>query len=154
MSQHRREFVKSLLLLFFSTFCCFSFSAPYTPSPGNPERVAICDALRVYVVEQHAHAKPRKKIVFKIRYLKVKGDFAFFQGTPVYEDGSDALYDCLMDMDYSLLMEKENGTWRVLADFCGTDVPPAEWWRNVRRTLPDSLPRGILPASYRELLGY
>jgi hypothetical protein len=59
-----------------------------------------------------------------------------------------------MDMDYSLLLQKKNGTWRVLADFCGTDVPPAEWWQSVRRKLPDNLPSTILPASYRELLSY
>jgi len=145
--------MKWFLLCLAATICSVASAAPYTPKPGSPERVAICDSLREYVVRQHAHAKPKMKIVFKIRYLKVDGNFAFFQGTPIYEDGSDALYDCLMDMDYSLLLQKKSGDWTILADFCGTDVPPDDWWQNIRRKLPGDLPAAIVPPPYRQHLG-
>ena len=91
--------------------------------------------------------------MFKIDSLKVDGDFAFFQGLPIYEDGTEAIGDCLMDMDYSILLQKKSGTWMVLADFCGTDVPPDDWWKKQRRKLPDDIPTSILPAFHRERLG-
>jgi len=145
--------MKRLLLFLVAAFCVAAEAAPYTPKPGSPERRAICDSLREYVVRVHADSKPKMKIVFKINYLKVDGNFAFFQGVPIYEDGSDALYDCLMDMDYSLLLQKKSGNWTVLGDFCGTDVPPDEWWREMRRKIPNDIPAAIIPAYYRERLG-
>lgn len=121
----------------------------FTPKPGSPERVAICDALRVYVEKQHAVAPLKKKIVFKIDRILVNGDYAFFDGVPIYADGSAALYDGLPDMAYVFLLRKVSGRWTVLADFCGTDVPGEEWWMNVRRKLPADFPKSILPDFYR-----
>lgn len=121
----------------------------FTPKPGSPERVAICDALRVYVEKQHAVAPLKKKIVFKIDRILVNGDYAFFDGVPIYADGSAALYDSLPDMAYVFLLHKASGRWTVLADLCGTDVPGEEWWMNVRRKLPDDFPKTILPDFYR-----
>lgn len=121
----------------------------FTPKPGSPERVAICDALRVYVEKQHAMAPPKKKIVFKINRITVNGNYAFFDGVPVYADGSAALYDSLPDMAYVFLLRKAAGRWAVLADFCGTDVPEEEWWMKIRRKLPDDFPKSILPDFYR-----
>ena len=121
----------------------------FTPKPGSPERVAICDALRVYVEKQHAMAPLKKKIVFKINRITVNGNYAFFDGVPVYADGSAALYDSLPDMAYVFLLGKASGRWTVLADFCGTDVPDASWWMKIRRKLPADLPKSILPDFYR-----
>ena len=70
--------MKWLPLLLVAAFCAAAEAAPYTPKPGSPERRAICDSLREYVVRVHADAKPKMKIVFKIDYLKVDGNFAFF----------------------------------------------------------------------------
>lgn len=140
-------------VLVLAACCSIATAAPFTPKPGSAERTAICDALRTYVVEHHSQSKPAKKIVFKISYLKVDGNFAFFQGMPIYEDGTEAVYDSLIDMDYSFLLQKESGTWRVLADFCGSDVPEDAWWRKVRKTLPDDVPRDIFPSFYRDHLG-
>jgi hypothetical protein len=120
----------------------------YTPAPGSPERVAICDALRVYVMKRHAIAPAKQKIVFKIDDLRVNGDYAFFGGWPRYADGSQATYDCLPDMAYVFLLHKTSGRWSVLADFCGTDVPGEDWWRSVRDRLPADLPVSILPEFY------
>ncbi len=121
----------------------------HTPRPGSPERVAICDALRTYVARQHAMAPLKKKIVFKIDRITVNGDYAFFDGLPIYADGTSALYDTLPDMSYVFLLRKVAGRWTVLADFCGTDVPGPEWWMGVRRRLPADLPKSILPDFYR-----
>jgi hypothetical protein len=121
----------------------------YTPKPGSPERVAICDALRVYVEKQHAIAPLKKKIVFKIDRITVNGNYAFFDGVPIYADGSAALYDSLPDMAYVFLLGKVSGRWAVLADFCGTDVPHEAWWMEIRQRLPADLPKSILPDFYR-----
>lgn len=121
----------------------------FTPRPGSPERVAICDALRVYVEKQHAMAPLKKKIVFKIDTIKVNGNYAFFDGVPIYADGTAALYDSLPDMAYVFLLRKVSGRWTVLADFCGTDVPDKAWWMAERRKLPADLPKSILPEFYR-----
>lgn len=121
----------------------------FTPKPGSPERVAICDALRVYVEKQHAMAPLKKKIVFKIDTIKVNGNYAFFDGVPLYADGTAALYDSLPDMAYVFLLRKVSGRWTVLADFCGTDVPDKAWWMAERRKLPADLPKSILPEFYR-----
>ena len=121
----------------------------FTPKPGSPERVAICDALRVYVEKQHAMAPLKKKIVFKIDSIKVNGNYAFFDGSPIYADGTAVLYEGLPDMAYVFLLHKAAGRWTVLADLCGTDVPGAEWWMDVSRKLPADLPKSILPEFYR-----
>ena len=147
------SFVKWVILSSAAAVCSAAIAAPYTPKPGSPERVAICDSVREYFVREHSHAKPKMKIVFKIEYLKVDGKFAFFQGAPIYEDGSDAVYDCLMDMGYSLLLQKKSEVWTILADFCGTDIPHEEWWQDVRHKLPREVPADILPRLYREHLG-
>lgn len=124
-------------------------SGTFTPQPGSPERVAICDALRVYVENQHAVAPLKQKIVFKIDRIKVNGNYAFFDGVPIYADGTAALYDSMPDMAYVFLLRKVSGQWTVLADFCGTDVPGQEWWMNIRRKLPADFPKSILPDFYR-----
>jgi hypothetical protein len=121
----------------------------FTPRPGSAERVAICDALRVYVEKQHAMRPLKKKIVFKIDTIKVNGNYAFFDGVPIYADGTAALYDSLPDMAYVFLLRKVSGRWTVLADFCGTDVPDQAWWMAVRRKLPADLPKSLLPEFYR-----
>lgn len=123
--------------------------ATYTPKPGSPERVAICDTLRVYVAKTHALAPLKKRIVFKIDSLKVSGNYAFFDGTPIYADGTAALYESLPDMAYVFVLGKVAGQWNVLADFCGTDVPDEGWWMDMRRKLPADFPPAILPAFYR-----
>jgi len=121
----------------------------FTPQPGSAERVAICDALRVYVEKQHALRPLKRKIVFKIDTIKVNGHYAFFDGVPIYADGTAALYDSLPDMAYVFLLRKVSERWTVLADFCGTDVPDQAWWMAVRRKLPADLPKSILPEFYR-----
>jgi hypothetical protein len=121
----------------------------FTPRPGSAERAAICDALRVYVEKQHAMAPLKKKIVFKIDNIKVNGNYAFFEGVPIYADGTAALYESLPDMAYVFLLSKASGRWTVLADFCGTDVPEEAWWMKIRRKLPADLPKSILPDFYR-----
>jgi hypothetical protein len=44
---------------------------PHAPSPGSPERQAICDAARAYVTEKYASAPLPEAIVFKIKHLIV-----------------------------------------------------------------------------------
>lgn len=135
-------------------FCtATSSAAPYTPKVGSPERLAICDALRLHVAGAIANSRLPKKIVFKIEDLNVDGDFAFFGGFPIFEDGTGAIPDFLPDMFYCFLLRKKGNAWNVIADFSGSDVPEPAWWRTMRQTFPAGVPAAIFPEFYREHLG-
>lgn len=128
-------------------------SSPYTPKVGSPERVAIADTLRVYVQKHETTTKLPKKIVFKIDWLKVDGDFAFFTGFPQFADGTEAIGEYLPDMLYSYLLQKESGKWEVIANFSGSDVPEPAYWKNMRKKFPPNVPATIFPKFYRDHLG-
>ena len=129
-------------------------ASPYTtPKVGSPERVAICDALRAYVQKEVAVRKLPKKIVFKVEWLRVSGDFAFFMGFPIFEDGGSPYTDYLPDMAYYYLLQRKASGWQVIADFSGTDVPGPEWWAKMKRSLPAGVPACILDDFHRGHLG-
>jgi hypothetical protein len=44
----------------------------HTPKPGSPERQAICDGARPYVVSNYTTAPLPQPIVFKISHLSVQ----------------------------------------------------------------------------------
>jgi hypothetical protein len=110
--------------------------------------------MRPHVLEHWSQGKPTGKILFKIDHLKVEGDFAFFEGRPTYADGSDSIWNCMLPVDYALLLQNNSGSWRVIGDFCGTDAPPPEYWRKRRAKLPANFPADILTDYYRKRLGY
>ncbi|MBU6303426.1 MAG: hypothetical protein KGS60_17910 [Verrucomicrobia bacterium] len=130
-----------------------AYAAPHTPKVGSPERLAICDALRLHVAGSIANSRLPKKIVFKIEDLNVDGDFAFFGGFPIFEDGTDAIPDFLPDVFYCFLLRKKGTGWNVIADFSGSDVPEPAWWRTMRQKLPAGVPAAIFPEFYRDHLG-
>lgn len=72
-------------------------SKAYTLAAGSPERKAIMDALR-----------GDQKVVFKVYYLKVHGDWTWIDATPLDEKSRP-----VAEGGPSLL-HKENGTWKVL----------------------------------------
>lgn len=72
-------------------------SKAYTPTAGSPERKAIMDAVRA-----------DQKVVFKVHYLKVHGDWAWVDATPLDDKGKPVAEGG------PSLMHKENGTWKVL----------------------------------------
>lgn len=113
-----------------------SSSKAYTPAAGSPERKAIMDGLRL-----------DQKVVFKVHYLKVHGDWAWIdvtpldgKGKPVAEGGAS-------------LMHKENGAWKVI-DLSvipedpdnpqGPDDPDPKFVKAVQKVFP-GVPADIFP---------
>src|SRR5438046_342434 len=72
-------------------------AGPHTPSMGSAERRAITDALR-----------GDQKVVFKIHYLKVHGDWAWIDVTPLDEQGK-----AVAEGGRSL-MHQESGHWKLM----------------------------------------
>lgn len=144
--------MKTRLTMMMMLLSAVALSAnPYTPQPGTPERKAICDAMREYVIEQNK--KPlAQSILFKIEFLKVDGPYAGFEGFPVNSDGS-ALPDGLFpDIVYTTFLKQKNGTWRVVRDLSRTDVPSDEEARQIRNTFPADFPSSVLPDFWKKLL--
>ncbi len=117
------------------SLAAFTQSRPYTPSPGDPERKAIMDALRT-PVERELH----KRVVFKVDQLKVQEGWAFMRGTPLRPDNSpmdyrgtlyqQALDDGVFDDWICALFHWRNGEWQVVQYVIGaTDVIYEDWGR-------------------------
>ena len=69
---------------------------PHTPKPGSPERKAICDAMRLYITKDIPPLP--KPILFKVEFLRVDGNYAGFEGYPVFDDGSAVVGNYLPDI--------------------------------------------------------
>src|SRR5258707_13053136 len=72
-------------------------SKAYTPPAGSPERKAIMDALR-----------GDQKVIFKVYFLKVHGDGAWVDATPLDDKGRP-----VAEGGPSLL-HKENAAWKLM----------------------------------------
>lgn len=126
-------------------------AAPRTPAPGSPERVAIADAMRAYVAPQATRKLPQK-LVFKIEFLRVDGDYAGFGGFPIFEDGSDAIPDYMPDIVYCTVLRRDGDRWKVILDLSRTDVPDEAELRQIRARLPKGVPPSVLTDFWRPLL--
>lgn len=124
--------------------------ATHIPQPGSAERQAICDAVRDYVVRKAATRKPPQPIVFKVAFLRVEEGYAWFEGTPLFKDGSYAT-DYLPDVDYMIVLQKAGAGWKVRHDLSRTDVPDEAESAQLRKTL-QPIPSAILPDFWRKLL--
>ena len=74
-----------------------STSKAYTPPAGSPERKAIMDTLR-----------GGQKVMFKVYYLRVHGDWAWVDATPLDDKGKPVAEGG------ASLMHKERGAWKVM----------------------------------------
>jgi hypothetical protein len=74
-----------------------SATTAHVPPMGSPERKAIMDALR-----------GDQKVIFKVNYLKVHGDWAWTDVTPLDDKGKPVAEGG------PSLMHKENGKWKVM----------------------------------------
>ena len=143
----RTKFTAILLVLSATVL----FGKPSTPAPGSPERKAICDAIREYVLAQTR--KPiARSILFKIEFLKVDGNYAGFEGVPVNPDGSPVPDGLLGDAVFMTFLKKTNGDWRVVQDLTRSDVPSDEEMSQIRRKFPADIPSGVIPDFWRKLL--
>ncbi len=117
-------------------------SEPYTPPKGSPERKAIMDALRNAlkgVIEP-------ENIVFVVKYLKVKDEWAWIETYPQSPDGMNK-YEPV-----EALLYKEKGKWTVkqIRPCCGECEEDPEcadikkYYKKLMREFP-SVPKEIFP---------
>jgi len=139
------------LLLALGLFVPLAFGEPHTPKPGSPERKAICDAMRPYVAKNKSRPLPQP-IVFKIEFLRVEGDYAGFEGIPIFADGSDAIPEYLPDIVITTILRRTGAGWQIIADLSRTDVPSEEELVGIRKSIPAEVPRGVLPEFWRKIL--
>jgi hypothetical protein len=124
----------------------------HTPKVSSPERQAICDAARSFVIGKYATGKLPQPIVFKIGHFLVSGDFANFEAIPLFKDGSYVDTNFLPDIGYNFCLRKNGGVWSVVADLSRSDVPDADELATIRRNLAE-FPRALLSPDWRRLLG-
>lgn len=116
-------------------------SKAYAPAKGSVERKSIMDALRVMTKNMSD-----LDVIFVVRYLKVKGDWAWVVVEPASRDGTQH-YETL-----SGLLNKKNGGWKYLegppeAAECDEDpdcVDSSRYFRKSEKKYP-SLSPDIFP---------
>ena len=124
----------------------------HTPKVGSPERQAICDAARSFVIGKYATGKLPQPIVFKIDHFLVASDYANFEAIPIFKDGSYIEGDLLPDIGYNFCLRKNGGAWTVIADLSRSDVPDGSELAGLRQKL-EGFPRKLLSADWRRMLG-
>jgi hypothetical protein len=118
---------------------------PHTPPRGSPERQALMDALRGTVRRELG-----KPAIFEVRELRVLGDWAFADVTPLEPDGSpfdfrgtpmeEAWREGFVDDGMYALLRRRDGRWRVVRHAIGpTDVAWMGWEDELR------VPRALFP---------
>ena len=127
-------------------------SSGFTPQPGTPLRTALMDAIRFhdfYKTRELAHSNP-EKIVFKVHFLRVSGDWALAHVLPL-KNGKD-----YAEPRWNLI-HNSDGEWHVVnhlekiqkyysddAEFFGAlDMDPTAVAR-LQKEMPE-LPKGIFP---------
>lgn len=122
----------------------------YTPTPGSPERQAVCDALRNYVKANYAQKPLPQPVVFKIDIIRIQGDYCHFEGFPVFKDGSEAIGEYLPDMGLNICLKRGQSGWKVVYDLSRTDVPGDEEIREIKRRFPPDFPVSLLSKFWRD----
>jgi hypothetical protein len=144
MNKEVREIFITIGLLLI-TVAAAAAQGVHSPSKDSAEREDILDALRVPVERDL-----KQKIVFVVENMNVSGAWAFVGGTPQSANGGEPNYRStkyweakrlgMFDNNYSALLKKTGGTWRVIAFRIGcTDVCYATWWHDHRA------PKAIFP---------
>ena len=94
----------------------------YTPKPGSKERAAIMDALRVPVQKYHKGKRPTFTNVYNFR---VGGGWAHLSGGVVDSKGRTMGEEGVLD--FSGLLRKVNGKWKVVEWAYHGDVVQIYW---------------------------
>ena len=123
----------------------------HTPEPGSPERQAICDAARAFVLSKYVTRTLPQPIVFKIEHLAVQGSYCNLEAIPLFKDGTYIGSDYMVDIAFNLCLRKTDADWHVIADLSRTDVPAAAEVSTIRRSLPPDFPLSVLSPTWRDL---
>lgn len=129
----RKSVVSLVVIILASAAAGVAQERARAPGPGDPERKAILDALRVPVEK-----RLKRKVVFKVDALKVLDGWAFVRGVPQQPGGRPMDYggtpyqqqvrDGAFDDGFSALLRARAGKWAVVTYNIGaTDVVWADW---------------------------
>lgn len=125
----------------------------YTPKAGSPERQTICDAARVFVLNNYATGTLPQPIVFKIEHLAVADGYCNFEAVPIFKDGSYVGSQYIPDIVFNFCLQKTGSSWRVIVDLSRTDVPDRAEVDKIRSSLPPDFPSSVFSPPWRRLLG-
>jgi hypothetical protein len=140
------------LLLAAASVAVHAQDQPHTPKPGSPERQAICDTARAYVMSKFATQKLPQPIVFNIDHVSVQEPYCFFEATPRFKDGSYVPANYLPDIAYNLCLKKEGDRWKVITDLSRSDVPTPEEIQTIKQRLPADFPRAVFSPAWQNIL--
>lgn len=123
----------------------------HTPAAGSPERQAVCDAARPYVIKKYAlSSKLPQPILFKVRRIQVLGNYCSFEAIPIFKDGSYVSTEYMMDIVFELCLKREHERWHVIYDLSSTDVPSDSEMRQIWSVFPKDFPVELIPQFWRE----
>lgn len=142
----KRQFLFLVFLVAIGAHAAYSQNI-YTPEKGSAVRKEILDALRVPVEK-----KLNQKIIFSIDIFNVRGNWAFFNGSPQSPDGGQPDYHGTpyqkaidagaFDNNFQALLKKTGGKWKVITYAIGcTDVCWYGWWTKYKA------PKAIFPGT-------
>jgi hypothetical protein len=143
----------TVLLLEICTVAAFSQPTPHTPKPGSPERQAICDGARDWVIKKYATQTLPGPIVFHIDHIAVQDGYCFFDATPRFKDGSFVPPQYLPDIAFNVCLKGSAARhWTVIADLSRSDVPTAAEVQAIKQKLPADFPMTVFSPDWRNLL--
>ena len=125
----------------------------HSPKPGSPERQAICDAARSFILKTYATGTLPQPIVFRIDHISVHDPYCYFQAIPLFKDGSYIPQNYIADIAYNLCLGKTTGRWTVMVDLSRSDVPDAAEVQAIKRRIPRDFPLSLFSPTWRDLLG-
>jgi hypothetical protein len=123
-----------------------------TPKPGSPERQAICDAARSYVLSKYTTSTLPQPIVFKIDHISVQESYCNFEAIPLFKDGSYIDPRYIADIGFNFCLRKSGDRWNVIVDLSRTDVPDATELETIRKSIPRDFPAALFSPTWRKLL--
>ncbi len=141
-----------LLLLALGATCAVAGAAPYIPRAGTGERKAIADGMR-RLLAQFEDPTGRRKIVFKVDYIRVDGKYAAFEGVPemqgptAYDDGPG-----VPDAVLFAILQRSGSRWDVVGYDQRGDVITVPEMREFYKKLPREVPLELFPDSWQKAL--
>lgn len=124
----------------------------HTPKPGSPDRQAICDGARAFVLSKYVTGTLPQPIVFKIEHLSLQDNYCNLEAIPLFKDGRYVDPNYIPDIAFNFCLKKAGPGWEVIVDLSRTDVPGAAEAATLRQKLPRDFPLALLSPTWRKLL--
>jgi hypothetical protein len=153
---HIERVLVAALMMFGGNAANTAEERAHTPVAGSPERQAVCDAARPYVIKRYGikryamSGKLPQPIVFKVSRMQVLGKYCSFEAIPLFKDGSYVSTEYMMDIVFELCLKREHGEWRVIYDLSRTDVPSDTELREIWSAFPKDFPVALIPEFWRK----